>query len=181
MNRWTKILEDVIPPSGRNERPFVCDGFPDTCEVIIIGANPATLLNHDWRTFWDDAIGFKYDCFMEVYEAAGGNPNNGTRARLQRIRSNGLKCVETNVYSTEGSCGTGEGIPNDAVLKVLLRNMPRLKGIIAHGKVAHKFLDNFQDPLPKHICRTPHFFNQSYKTIDRICEKFKQINPATIN
>ena len=179
MNRWAQILKEVLSPSCCNERPFVCDGLPDTCEVIIIGENPATLLPDDWWTFWDDTVGFKYDCFMEAYEAAGGNPNNGTRARLQRIRSNGLKCVETNVYSTEASCGTGEGIPNDAILKILLRNMPRLKGVIAHGKIAHEFLDNFQDRIPAHICRTPHFFNMSYETIDRICEKFKQIEPTT--
>ena len=36
MHNWTQILKAVIP-SPCYERPFVCDGFPDTCEVLVIG------------------------------------------------------------------------------------------------------------------------------------------------
>jgi hypothetical protein len=31
-----------------HERPFVCDGFPEDCNVIVIGENPATQLTTDW-------------------------------------------------------------------------------------------------------------------------------------
>ena len=43
MHNWTQMLKAVIP-SPCYERPFVCDGFPDTCEVLVIGENPATPL-----------------------------------------------------------------------------------------------------------------------------------------
>jgi hypothetical protein len=40
------------------ERPFVCDGLPESCSVIIIGENPATSMQTDWWDFWNDETGF---------------------------------------------------------------------------------------------------------------------------
>ena len=174
MHNWTQMLQAVIP-SPCYERPFVCDGFPDTCEVLVIGENPATPLTVDWWSFWEDTSGFDYNHFLEVYQAerraAGRRSESNTRLRLNRIRSNGLNCIETNAFRNEGLDGTRHGISNHAVLEVLRNNMPLLKGIIAHGKDAHKYLDNIEVPVAVKTFKLRHFRQESYKEIDRVCQE----------
>ena len=178
MHNWTQTLRRVIP-SPCDERPFVCDGFPDTCEVIVIGDNPATRLTTDWWSFWSDTSGFDYNHFLEVYQTerdrAGQRPVSSTRLRLNRIRDNDLNCIETNAFANEGSDGTRHNISNYNVLKVLLSNMPLLKGIIAHGKVAHECLDQIEVPVAVQTFKPRHFFQESYAEIDRICQEIRGI------
>ena len=174
MHNWTQILKAVIP-SPCYERPFVCDGFPDTCEVLVIGNNPATRLTVDWWSFWKDTSGFDYKHFLEMYwderTKVGKRPVSATRLRLKRIRDKGLNCIETNVSSNEGSDGIKDKISNHDVLKVLLNKMPSLKGIIAHGKVAHKYLDKIEVPINVQTFRPRHFSLVRYEEIDRICQE----------
>ena len=175
MHNWTQILKAVIP-SPCYERPFVCDGFPDTCEVLVIGNNPATRLTVDWWSFWTDTSGFDYEHFLEVYKterhkAGKRSELSPTRWRLNRIRDKGLNCIETNVSSNEGSDGIKDKISNHDVLKVLLNKMPSLKGIIAHGKVAHKYLDKIEVPINVQTFRPRHFSLARYEEIDRICQE----------
>ncbi len=80
-------------------------------------------------------------------------------------------CVETNAYSNEQSGGVSKSIENYAVLDVLLKNMPLLKGIIAHGKVAHQALDNLDVPSGILTRKLRHFRGESYDAIDRVCEE----------
>ena len=178
MDNWTQILREVIP-SPCDERPFVCDGFPDTCEIVVVGDNPATPLTTDWWSFWSDASGFDYNHFLEVYQAernrVGKRPLSSTRLRLNRIRDKGLNCIETNAFGNEGSDGTRHNISNYDLLKVLLSNMPLLKGIIAHGKVAHECLDYIEVPVNVKIFRTSHFSRISYAEIDRSCQEIRSI------
>lgn len=174
MHNWTQILKAVIP-SPCYERPFVCDGFPDTSEVLVIGENPATRLTVDWWSFWEDTTGFDYNHFLGVYQAertkAGKNPVSHTRLRLNRMQDNGLNCIETNAFRTEGIDSTKHDISNRAVLEVLLSNMPLLKAIIAHGTVAHKCLDEIKVPVNVQTFRPRHFSRESYAEIDRICQE----------
>ena len=178
MHNWTQTLRKVIP-SPCDERPFVCDGFPDTCEVIVIGDNPATRLTTDWWSFWSDTSGFDYNHFLEVYQTerdkAGKGQVSNTRRRLDRIRANGLNCIETNTFRNEGSDGTRYNVSNYDVLKILLSNMPLLKGIIAHGKVAHECLDYIEVPVAVQTFKLRHFFQESYAEIDRICQEIRGI------
>ena len=145
MPDWTTILKEVIPSPCYDQRPFVCDGFPDACEVIVIGENPATKTNIAWWTWWKDDTRFDYKSFMESYNSERDKPSR-TRRRLDRIRSKGINCVETNAYSNEQSGGVSQSIENYAVLDVLMKNMPLLKGIIAHGKKAQQSLENLEVP-----------------------------------
>ena len=175
MHNWTQILKKVIP-SPCYERPFVCDGFPDTCEVLVIGNNPATRLTVDWWSFWTDTSGFDYEHFLEVYKterhkAGKRSELSPTRLRLKRIRDNGLNCIETNAFRNEEANGTRHDISNHAVLEVLLNNMPLLKGIIAHGKVSHKCLDKIEVPINVQTFRPRHFSLASYEEINRICQE----------
>ena len=167
---WTTILKEVIPSPCYGQRPFVCDGFPDTCEVIVIGENPATKTNIDWWTWWKDDTGFDYKAFMESYNSERAKPSD-TRRSLDRIRSNGINCVETNVYSNEQSGGVSRSIKNYDVLNLLLRNMPLLKGVIAHGKTAHQALDSLEAPASILTFELRHFSRESYANIDWVCEE----------
>ena len=181
MNRWTQILKDELSLSCCNERPFVCDSLPDTCEVIIIGENPATRLNANWWGFWDEDSGFNLQRFLERYKETRRNPGP-TRKRFDIFRRNGLRCVETNVYRNERFNGAGPPhvrICNRNILESLIHNIRCLKGIIAHGNVAHRFIDKCRVPKTVHICKPAHFRNVSCETIQRICEKFRQPNPET--
>ena len=175
---WKHLLNHVIPMSCSNQRPFVCEGFPDESEWIIVGENPGNRLGVAWWSFWNDATGFDYNRFLEVYQEKGGNLKTGARARFNRIRCNGIKCVETNLYSDEGSDGGRNCISNHEVLEILLKNMSHLKGVIAHGKPACEWLKNLE--VSDTIQRWPyrHFSRLSYKDddsdIERICKKIKQ-------
>ena len=83
MHNWTRILKEVIP-SPCYERPFVCDGFPCTCEVIVIGDNPATRLTTDWWSFWSDTSGFDYNHFLEVYQTERDRAGKGQVSNTRR-------------------------------------------------------------------------------------------------
>ena len=53
--------------------------------------------------------------------------------------------------------------------------MPLLKGIIAHGKVAHECLDYIEVPVAVETFKLRHFFQESYAEIDKICQEIKSI------
>ena len=76
---WAARLKQIVGCPLRGQRPFVCDGCPTECHVVIIGTNPATPLNSNW---WE--YGFDYNLFMCKYKAKRGKPGP-TRRRLMRI------------------------------------------------------------------------------------------------
>lgn len=170
---WTALLERVIPPPC-SERPFVCDGFPDKSCVIIIGENPATRTDVDWWHYWSEDKGFDYHVFVADYIAKNMKFSN-TRLRLNRFRKNGILCVETNAYRNERAGGAGSGVWNYDVLDMLVRNMPRLCAVVAHGKIAHGFASEYRFPKDTKIFLTRHFRMESYKVIDDICQEIKAI------
>ena len=174
---WKQVLKDVVP--GRcNDRPFVCDGCPDASCTIIIGENPATKMRKDWWDYWDTDNCFNLKKFLADYikerVEAGNRPMSNTRLRLGRFRENGVCGVETNVYRNEQSGGAGKGVWNYAVLDKLIQNMPRLCAIVAHGSVAHAFIDGYKPDIEGvKIFRLRHFRMESYDVIDGICGEIR--------
>lgn len=145
---WTNILTRVID-TPCCDRPFVCDGFPDACDVVLIGKNPKMPLGVDWWSFWSNSLGFDYDNFMTVYLNASMGKISDTRKFYLQIREIGCNSLETNVYRhTHGS----KTVCNRDVLNALLDNLSQQKrvGIIPHGKEAQSFIDNY--PIPKAWC-----------------------------
>ncbi len=173
MTNWNSMLSATIP-TPCYERPFVCDGFPSESQVIVIGENPATPLSVDWWTFWNPETGFDYQSFLNHYlkeRSRIGKGTSPTRMRLNRFRENGVSCVETNSFRNEKPDGVGVGSPNFGVLNLLISNMPKLWGVVAHGKVAQAFLREAHIPLEVRLRGTRHFRTESYSTIDSICEE----------
>ena len=182
---WTEILEtEILSSANCDLRPFVCEGFPHDCDIIVIGQNPATHLNRDWREFWNETSGFNYTSFTEAYEEhrrkQGKARKSRTRTRFDRFWDNGFKCVETNVCSEVGvEKSDKECYCNAGFLRVLLDNMPRQHriGVFAHGVPATNFIDNYQCPDNWHVHKTCHLHLQRkeirFKEIDRFCEELK--------
>jgi hypothetical protein len=170
----TDELRKLIPAPCR-DRPFVCDGQPERCDVIVIGENPAINLNADWWRFWDDATGFDLAEFEREYASArqtsGKSRVSSTRPRLERLRKKGLRCLETNTWRNERLEGHGRGVSNNDLLAVFFEYLPGLKAVIAHGKIARTFLETVTLPAPVQPYYLPHFRQVSYTTIDELADK----------
>lgn len=172
MSRFTEAIRLTLP-SPCWGRPFVCDGDPDKCTVLVIGENPATEVGVDWWSYWSDRSGFNYAHWRSEYEARrvarGKPPVSPTRRRLDRLRQNGLLCLETNVFMNEQPTGHGLGQSNTDLLDIALSNLPNLAYVIAHGQEAHRYLTSRRIALPAtNIFRTRHFRLESYATLDAL-------------
>ena len=154
----------------------MCDGLPSASNVIVIGENPATPLKKNWWDYWDATTGFRLNTFVDHYKEERGRRGkriSNTRMRLDRIRSNSVKCIETNAYQNEKPDGVGEGVSNFALLSILISHNENLKAIIAHGKIAQEFLDRVIIPDGIKTYSPRHFRMESYDIIDRICAEIK--------
>jgi hypothetical protein len=167
-------------PSPCCDRPFVCDGLPESCDVVVIGENPATKINVNWWRFWDDKNGFNLAKFERAYEkarVADGKPAvSPTRWRLKRLQCNGLKCLETNFFSNEQLGGHGVGISSDDLLTGLIdhRHLPQLRAVIVHGSVAREHWCRLGLKLPTGVqCyfTSRHLSRVGYAEIDEVSRK----------
>jgi hypothetical protein len=158
---------------------MVCDGLPDAAHVIIIGQNPATDMNTDWWSYWDQQTGFQYDRFLADYQrgrAQRGEPKTSvTRLRLNRVRQNGIRAVETNAYQNQQSGGAGRRVQNYSLLNLLIENMSALKAIIAYGQPAQEFVEKADLPDGLAVIRTKHLRFLSYSEVDTICRQIAAI------
>ncbi|MEX0286282.1 MAG: hypothetical protein AB3N23_16870 [Paracoccaceae bacterium] len=159
--KWQSLL-----PRPCYQRPFVCDGFPELQDVIVIGENPATETQTDWWTYWSDQTGFDRKRFMDDYRRI--KPVRGTRARLERMRTiYGLRVLETNVASNERLEGAGrDAIDNTRLLACLLEERP----VIVQGEKARDRLSEL-GLLPSHAILTQHFSRMGYDELDQLCER----------
>lgn len=173
MVNWTVQIRKLIPQPCY-ERPFICDGFPSGSSVIVIGENPATPMKKDWWSYWRPDTGFQFEDFASDYlveRSSTGKGISNTRRRLNRFRENGVKCVETNAFRNEKPDGVGEGTSNFEILDFLIGNMPDLKGIVAHGRIAAEYLRAAPISKDLPIYETRHFRMESHSKIDEICSE----------
>lgn len=154
------------------DRPFVCAGRPDACTAVLIGENPATSTNADWWSFWSDVTGFDLERWEASYRSErlrrGKRAMSATRSRIVRLRSAGIRCLETNVFMNERLHGHGEGRSNRDLLELAMDALPNLDTIIAHGKVAHAYLDSRTIPRRFRVFRNRHFRFLSYAEVDAL-------------
>lgn len=128
-------------------RPFVCDGSPLTCDVFIVGFNPATTMSADFWQFWRPGMGFDKVAWFEAYKKdrqlkplkpgkTRRNVVSGSRGAIEMIieGASPYRCLETNIYSasTEQAADLATQQRVTAPFDFLLANiMPRV--IVAHG------------------------------------------------
>lgn len=177
---YRSLLLNTGVPSPCHYRPFVCGagGFPEHHNVIVVGQDPSTRLDTNWWDYWDSETGFDYDRFIAEYVKTRKNQGNSTskssaRLRLDRIRLNDIKAVETNASK-------GDDVPdsNRNVVKFLIEKMHDLKAIIAHGAIAHRLIDHLQSEketqIPDEcIFRIDPLRSTSFDEVDNICEQIK--------
>ena len=194
MINWTQTLKEVICTPCHCMRPFVCDGFPGTCQVLVVGQDPATALPDDWWSFWDPECGFKETRFESAYlkhrerlrlvNLAKRGKSDTREKFLNRITNNlkpQLKSIETNASMG----GDLRWDSNQEVIKVLLKGMDNLQAIIAYGNKAHDLVGRSGKLRPlinlpdEAIHEIPHFRSrrrkdaERIKEIDCVCAKIK--------
>ena len=64
--------------------------------------------------------------------------------------------------------GHGDGRSNKGLLELAMGSLPNLNTIIAHGQVAHSYLDSRTVPRHFRILRTRHFRLLSYAEVDAL-------------
>jgi hypothetical protein len=183
-SQWADELHELIREKPCRDRPFVCDWLPELCDVVVIGENPGTEMKNDWWCFWDDTKGFDLGKFERAYIEARrlanrSRPIGPARLRLNRLRFNGLKCLETNVFRNEQLGGAGDGVSNEELLRTLIdhRHLPDLKAVIVHGVVAREEWRRLGLPLPTGVQSyfMDHFSRRvSYDDIDKVSQTIKR-------
>jgi hypothetical protein len=133
------LLDLTLDYTGR--RPFVCNGRPEDSAVLIVGLTPGTEMKADWRGWWVDER-FNKAAFMAAYrEAKRLGPEQslrGARLYMEYLAENGVRAVETNLWSREQPSGHPKGKPDNlAVVRDLIAAMPRLRVAVMHGTVQH--------------------------------------------
>lgn len=87
-------------------RPFVCEGSPLECGAFVVGSNPATGMETDFWSFWEEGYGFRREAWVAASRAqrrAAGRPEvTPTRRMLTRVMeaASPVRCLDTNVFAT---------------------------------------------------------------------------------
>ena len=137
---------------------------------------PKTHLGNDWWEFWDDEKGFDYEAFEAKYEEVRLGKPSKTRKYFQHIKAKGFRCIETNAYSN--TTDIRPRIDNVKVVKLLIDEIPILKGVIVHGEHAKRCFRKLIVPTKVKILEMHHFSARG-KTdaeikakLDSFCETF---------
>lgn len=171
MNALERFEDDLADRIGRptDLRPLVCDGSPLTCQVFIVGFNPATTMSADFWHFWRPEHGFDKTTWLEAYKKdrmtrplkpgkTRRNPVSNTRRVIEWIleEASPTRCLETNIYSapTEQAMDLVSERRVTAPFDYLLDKInPKL--ILAHGAEAVEHLN--KKFLSAHLIEVPHF------------------------
>jgi hypothetical protein len=104
---FERKLQTVVTqslPKRSDVRPFVCEGSPMTCDVFLVGFNPATNGTAPFWSYWLSGYGFDKKRWLFDYKACRKPPKklvSPTRERVDLVVA-GLqpfKCLETNIYA----------------------------------------------------------------------------------
>jgi len=166
-----------------DHRPFVCDGNPFDCAIMLVGSNAATKLLKGFWEYWSPTYGFdKTQCLSNyIIERKYREEHfeiSPTRRRIEWICQSAApaRCVETNLYSI-ASKRTAELKSEDKGTKVLALLIEKVKPLVifVHGKEAtvyfeglcrHKFVDGHPErylisDLRTTVISGSHLFNWS--------------------
>ena len=160
---WTAILKAVIERPCF-DRPFVCDGMPDSSSAIVVGENPSTDMTTDWWHYWSETDGFNYVKFMVDYRKR--KPRLlGTRLRFDHIRNAGTRVIETNFYRDQSPNGSINKVLNTPLIQLLIDNVPQLDAIIFHGDDAKALAHLLKIPKTVRKFGTRHFSREKTEHI----------------
>lgn len=150
-------------------RPFVCDGSPLLCQVFIVGFNPASLMEVDFWTFWDDENGFdrsawfgKYQLERKSQPLRPGKTRRNAVSNSRRVMNwlieevNSVSCLETNIYSlpTEQAIDLNSNQKITAPFDFLMMKI-KPSVVVAHGKDAWEYMRSTS--YAGTLIKVPHF------------------------
>lgn len=107
-HEFPSLIEDVLRSASdeASKRPFLCEGDPSFCELMVVGLNPATTQDlGEWTDYWDPNYGMNRKAFLQRYTTerlkAGKSDVSQTRNRLNLIsefcQARGIGLIETNI------------------------------------------------------------------------------------
>ena len=177
-----------------HSRPFICEGSPLECDVMVVGFNAATKMEAPFAQFWSDETGFAFEGWFAQYQheriaKQKARVVSPTRQRLERLKQKtGLSILETNIfdYPTVGKKDLKTDQKNTEVFEFLLQSI-QPKFLISHGEDAHQYLSQrFQQNVEKQEpvwvqeqgrsmiwYASPHFSLCSYQAVDDIADIIK--------
>ncbi|WP_292188996.1 hypothetical protein [Mesorhizobium sp.] len=138
-------------------RPFVCEGSPLTCEVFLVGFNPATEMRTDFWEFWRPGYGYdKVAWFQRYLEERAAKPLKPGKTRRQRISATrrniecfvegaaGAQVLETNIYAKASDDMKSLDLASREIapFRFLLETV-RPKAMVVHGKPAVEAIRKF--------------------------------------
>ncbi|MFZ3193034.1 MAG: hypothetical protein WA154_07495 [Moraxellaceae bacterium] len=133
-------------------RPFVCDGSPLDCQVMLVGFNAATSMQASFLDFWTDQNGFGFNAWQQAYtaerQANGKTAYSATRRNLNRLQMavtasnlSAAKILETNIFDHPSANKKQllKAQQDTQIFDFLLHSVqPRI--VISHGKDANQYL-----------------------------------------
>lgn len=161
-------------------RPFVCEGSPLTCDVFLVGLNPATMMTTDFWDFWRPEYGYeKAEWFSRYLEERVAKPLKPGRTRQQKVSATrrimecfvegaaGVRVLETNIYAkpSENLRNLDLASREIAPFKFLLYAV-KPKVIVVHGNPASEAIRKF-DISAKVIVADHHFSRKTSKDTAR--------------
>ncbi|TPN78580.1 hypothetical protein FJ987_27590 [Mesorhizobium sp. CU2] len=154
-------------------RPFVCEGSPLTCEVFLIGFNPATTMTADFWEFWRPGYGYDkatwFKRYLEERAATRRQKISATRRNIECFveGATGVRVLETNIYARASDDMKSLDLASREIapFKFLL-NAIKPKVILVHGKPALQAIGKF-GATAKVIEADHHFSRQTSKATAR--------------
>lgn len=135
-------------------RPFICDGSPLDCQVMLVGFNAATPMQAGFLDFWSDQNGFDFSAWQQAYiaerQAKGNAAHSATRRNLNRLQTaatapsvSGSILLETNIFD-HPSANKKQLLKTqqDTQIFDFLLHSVQPKIVISHGKDANQYLAN---------------------------------------
>ncbi|MEQ1940797.1 hypothetical protein ABMA32_00095 [Mesorhizobium sp. VNQ89] len=161
-------------------RPFVCEGSPLSCDVFLVGFNPATTMEADFWEFWRPDYGYDkvawFQRYIEERAAKPLKPGKTRRLPISPTRRNmecfvegavGARVLETNIYAAASDDMRSLDVASREIAPFrFLLDAIRPKVIVVHGKPAVEAIQRFDTPA-KVIASDHHFSRKTSKEAAR--------------
>ncbi|MGY2490195.1 hypothetical protein [Cupriavidus sp. CP313] len=190
---FERRLHSLLDAHPTASRPFVCEGSPLDCRIVIAGINSASESPEPFWDYWQPGAGFHYSRFIEDYlEANNGKFRHTRRAiNVASAAAAPFKCLETNLYATPSK--TAQSLHKEAkstkIFEFLL-DAVRPDAILVHSVPAYEFLAELSGISTTELLRgpvrgklfgkdvllaaTPHFRSTSHRRIEELMHQFGQ-------
>ena len=138
-------------------RPFVCEGSPLTCDVFLVGFNPATMMHTDFWEFWRPGYGYdKQEWFKRYLEERAAKPLKPGKTRRQKVSATrrNIECfvegaasarvLETNIYALPSDNMKSLDLNSREIAPfTFLLDTIKPKVVVVHGRAALKAIGKF--------------------------------------